>query len=283
MKLALGTAQFGSDYGLANRTGKIKDEEVTSILNYAKKNNIDTLDTAYAYGNSEKVLGEIGVCDWKVISKLPSYKENKKPIKLIIEESLERLNLNKVYGILFHRAEDLLETSGAETYRELKNLQDAGIIEKIGVSLYTPSILDELIPNYDLDIIQAPINILDKRLLKSSWISKLNNKGIELHARSVFLQGVLLMSNIERPETFNKWQSIWSKWDEFIKQTDQDPVAVCLQWVLSIAEIDKVIVGVDNLNHLVKLVNYSSDKKSVEFIDLNCDDAFLLDPFNWNI
>jgi aryl-alcohol dehydrogenase-like predicted oxidoreductase len=283
LKLALGTAQFGFDYGLANRTGKIRLDEATSILNYAWNNNIHTLDTAYAYGDSEKALGDIGVYDWKVISKLPSNKENKKPIKFIVEESLERLNIKKVYGVLFHRAEDLLEGSGPEIYRELADLKDAGVIEKIGVSLYSPIILDELIPNYDLDIIQAPMNILDNRLLKSGWISKLKNKGIELHARSAFLQGVLLMSQIERPETFNKWKSIWSKWDEFINKTGQDPAEVCLQWLLSIAEIDKVIVGIDNLSQLEKLINYSTDEISAEFIDLNCDDPLLLDPFNWNI
>lgn len=283
MRLALGTAQFGSDYGLANRTGKIKFQEVRSILDFALLNNISTLDTAHAYGESEKTLGDIGVCKWDVISKLPPYEETSKPIKLIIEESFDRLNINKIHGILFHKAEDLMKSHGEELYRELISLKDAGVIEKVGVSLYSPDMLDELMSNYDFDIIQAPMNILDKRWLTSGWLSKLNYKGIEFHARSVFLQGVLLMSNIERPETFSKWQAVWSKWDEFVKQTRQDPVSICLRWVLSIAEIDKVIVGIDNLDQLIKLVNYSKNKSNAEFVDLDCDDALLLDPFNWNV
>ncbi len=208
-RLALGTVQFGLPYGIANQTGQISRDEAAAILNHAWAMGLDTLDTAIAYGGSEARLGEIGVKQWRVISKLPAVPESVTDVAAWVENSvngsLERLNIPMLRGLLLHCSRQLLGVRGDTLYRALAAIKDEGKVEKIGVSIYGPEELDALWPHYQFDLVQAPFNVIDRRLATSGWLKRLHQAGIEVHVRSVFLQGLLLMDTANRPVSFNRW------------------------------------------------------------------------------
>ena len=167
-KLVIGTANFGKKYGLKNK--KINQKEVFKILNYSHEIGIRTIDTAINYGNSEKIIGKYKNKDWKIISKVPNIPKSIKNInnflyKLILK-SQKNLNVKRIYGILIHNPENLLNKRGEEIYKVLLNLKKRGLINKIGVSIYKFNQINMLIKKYKLDIIQLPFNLLDRRLIK---------------------------------------------------------------------------------------------------------------------
>ena len=211
MKLALGTAQFGLDYGVSNASGQVEVSEVKDILREADGHNIDTLDTAMVYGISESVLGRVGVNQFNIVTKLPPIPKDVRNIDLWvnthINSSLRKMRIERVSGLLLHRSADLFETPKRKLIDSLCKLKDDGVINKIGVSIYNPDELDDIEKHgIKIDIVQAPFNILDRRLESSGWLGKLHLAGIEVHTRSVFLQGLLLQKekqrNIERQRGF---------------------------------------------------------------------------------
>lgn len=285
-RLAIGTVQFGLEYGIANQQGKVTYEEAKSILKLAKNNKINMLDTAISYGNSEEVLGGIGVSYWNVISKLPAIPDDCDNVNLwlnnIVTTSLKRLNVASLYGLLLHRPQQLLGANGDDLYQGLQRLKSSGKVKKIGVSIYEPSELDAICGQYEIDIVQAPLNIVDHRIVESGWLSSLSEQGIELHVRSVFLQGLLLMSASERPQKFNKWASLWSNWDEWLSENNLTPLQACLQYVLSFSDIKKVIVGVDSLQQLDDIICACNGSLPEVPKNIHCSDVDLVNPARWS-
>ena len=287
MKLGLGTAQFGLNYGIANQQGQVSRDEGRAILDFARASGMDTLDTAIAYGDSEQKLGEIGVQDWQVITKLPAVPEGCRDIAQWVTKSfdvsLARLRVRALYGILVHQADQLLEPGGDRLYHALHQLKHDRLVENVGVSIYDPAELDLLCSRYQLDLVQAPFNIIDRRLVDSGWLSRLEKQGTELHVRSVFLQGLLLMAPSDRPQKFERWTSVWSRWDDWLEQTGLTPVQASLRYVLSFSQINKVIVGVDSLEQLKEILLAATGPLPDVPDDLQSDDTDLLSPVRWAV
>jgi aryl-alcohol dehydrogenase-like predicted oxidoreductase len=261
MKLALGTVQFGLDYGVANSGGRVSEDEARAILAEAAQSGMDTLDTAIAYGDSERVLGGLGVSQWQVVTKLPSVPVGCDDVvswvEREIQQSMARLNVTQLHGVLLHRPVQLVESRGQELYRGLQVIKENGLTQKIGVSVYEPAELDQLFDRFDLDLVQAPLNILDRRLVESGWAKQLKNAGVELHTRSAFLQGLLLMPVSERPGKFNRWSDIWSVWDKWLDDHSLSPLQACLRYLNSVLEVDRVVVGVDSVAQLNQIIGAS--------------------------
>lgn len=286
-KLALGTAQFGMSYGVANQNGKIKLEDIKDILKLAKEKNIDLVDTAIAYGDSEKIIGNIGILDFKFVSKLPLFpkKEDANVISWVddqIKLSLKRLRIKSLYGLLIHRSEDLLGGTGKKIVNALNKLKAKGIVKKIGISIYDPSELKKLTDLIKVDIIQAPLNIIDQRFINSGWLSKLYKSDVEVHIRSVFLQGLLLMSKKNRPQKFNRWKSLWKIWHEWLNDNKITALEATIRYALSIKKISKVIVGVDSKKQLQQIILASEGKLPPIPSELFMSDINLLNPSNWD-
>ena len=285
-RLALGSVQFGLPYGIANRGGQISRDEATAILDHARANGLNTLDTAVAYGESEQRLGEIGVGQWRVISKLPAMPQSCADAAIWVREaalgSLARLKIPRLHGLLLHRSRDLLQPQGDALYRALVALQDEGKVEKIGVSIYSPDELDALWPRYQLDLVQAPFNILDRRLVTSGWLTRLHQAGTEVHIRSVFLQGLLLMGPQSRPTYFNRWQPLWDQWHHWLTDQELAPLQACLCFAMSQPEINRVVVGVDSLKHLQEIVASSKTIGALKFPNkLESTNLDLINPSEW--
>lgn len=284
-RLALGTVQFGLFYGVANQTGQISRDDATTILDHAWTMGLDTLDTAIAYGESEQRLGEIGVGRWRIISKLPAMPESCPDIsgwvRKSVSDSLERLKVNRLCGLLLHRPQQLLGEKGYALYKVLDDLKQLGVVGKIGISIYDPQELEALISSYRFDLVQAPFNVLDRRLKTSNWLTKLKQAGTEVHARSVFLQGLMLMNATNRPARFQKWQPLWDRWHEWLIERELSPLQACLGFVLAHAEIDRVLVGVDTLAQLQEVLSTVKVSPNPP-VELNCEDADLINPSRWS-
>lgn len=285
-KLALGTVQFGLDYGVANSTGRVLPQMASSILTCAYTAGINTLDTAIAYGDSESVLGTLGISNWKVVTKLPAVPDNCCDIpKWVADEvhaSLQRLRTNKLHALMLHRPAQLLEPIGKTLYGALQTVKTEGLANKIGVSVYGVKELEQIFQNFQFDIVQAPFNILDRRLVTSGWASRLQQVGVEVHSRSAFLQGLLLMPEDQRPKKFQRWANIWSEWSRWLKESGLTPLEACTRYVCGLDCIDRVVVGVDNTNQLQDILDSaqgpSPNLPDFEFL---ADDR-LINPASWS-
>lgn len=285
-RLALGTVQFGLNYGVANYSGQTNLSEVKKIIKLARKASVDLVDTAISYGNSEKIIGEVGITDFRFVTKLPPILNNNKDItswvEKMVKDSLERLGVKSIYGLLIHRYKDLLGDNGKKLVYALDQIKTSGLVKKIGISIYDPSEIGQVIDLLKIDIIQAPLNIIDRRLEISGWLKKLNKKNIEVHTRSTFLQGLLLMEQTKIPLKFKRWKNIFDFWFKELKKDNLNATHACLSYPMSLPEIDRIIVGVDTAGQFENLIKLSKSKilsKDLSF--MISDDKLLINPYNW--
>ena len=286
MKIALGTVQFGLDYGIANNQGKVNTNIVKNILMYAQLAGIDTLDTASVYGNSEEQLGEIGVKDWRIITKLSNVPNLCDDISLWVRgqvfKSIQRLKVRSIAGLLLHDTGQLTGPHGQQIWSALKTLKDEGVIEKIGFSIYHPNELEILWESYRPDIVQAPYNIFDRRLEQSGWLQIMSDSRVEIHIRSVFLQGLLLMDEDSRPIKFNRWSYSFSLLEKWIKENNTTALQACLSLPLNDDRINRIVIGVDNTQQLKSILVESDINAPVPPLSLCLDDVDLINPSHWN-
>lgn len=286
-KLGLGTVQFGKDYGVNSVDGQVKPEEVKKILSYAHSKNIDLLDTAPAYGNSEKILGRMNNSDFKVVTKtrhFDSLKIMNNEVRLLNDDfnnSLNNLKQDSIYGLLIHNADDLLKPGAEKIFDNLQELKQTGKLTKVGVSVYDHIQLKSILDIFDIDMVQLPFNILDRRIIDSGMLALLYTKGIEVHARSVFLQGLLLMPDKIRPSKFNRWSGLWKVWHEWLKDNQISALEATIRHAVSFPEISRVLVGVDTVNQLKEIIIASSGVLPKIPGELCTDDSDLLNPSNW--
>jgi aryl-alcohol dehydrogenase-like predicted oxidoreductase len=285
-KLALGTVQFGLDYGINNVSGRTSSSEIEKILDYAYANNIDMLDTAFAYGKSEVEIGNymrLKGNKFKVISKLPecAFEDVNKTFQL----TLERLNTNEVYGYLLHSFQYF--TRNPKVWDVLEEYKFKGKIKKIGFSLYYPSELEELLNReIKVDIIQVPYNILDQRF--EQYFDNLYSAKIEIHTRSVFLQGLLLKKISELNKCFSPIKEKLIDLNEISISRNIPLYDICLNFVGLNDKISKIVVGVDNSSQLIKLVSSNKNMKEVEKIysrlhNLQEKNEEIIIPYKWKL
>ena len=286
-KLALGTVQFGLPYGIANQSGQVSREEATQILSLARGSGIDTLDTAIAYGDSEACLGEVGNNGFKVVTKLPDMPDGVADIGVWVDQqihdSFRRLKVDSVYGLLLHRSPQLLGVRGRPMVQALERLKAEGVVRKIGVSIYNPQELDAVTHACAIDLVQAPLNLIDRRLLTSGWLRRLHDQGVEIHARSAFLQGLLLLPRAAIPAKFERWAHIWDAWHESLTRYNLTATAACLQFPMSLPEVDRVVVGVDSAAQLRELIAITQSPVALQdWTAMVCEDENLINPAQWN-
>lgn len=286
-KLALGTAQFGLKYGIANHCGKVPYDVVEQLLESASDSGILTLDTAIAYGESEKNLGLQNLQGFSVISKLPEIPNDCINITNWVERqvlaSLSRLQIDSLDALLLHRPIQLLQSEGQELYEAMVRLKEQGIVNRIGISVYGPKEVHELINNFDFDIVQAPMNIFDRRMETTGLLNQLKNAGIEVHIRSAFLQGLLLMSEEKIPTYFHPWIDLFSAYHNWLRKNNISPLQACLSYLNQHPNIDQIIVGVDSLEQLKEIIS-AIDKPTQEIPDfLQSIDENLINPSRWQL
>ena len=196
-KIILGSANFSSKYGIGNNVNLSLPKIKKIFLEFNKKK-LNFIDTSKGYNNSESIIGKFNQKkNWKIITKIPKIKLRKKSsiekfVNDQIYDSLIKLNSKKLYGLLLHDENQLLSSNANYIYNILLELKKKKVINKIGVSFYTKTKLLKTISRFNIDIVQIPINYMNKSFENTEILKYIKNKNIEIHARSVFLQGLLL-------------------------------------------------------------------------------------------
>ena len=274
-KIVLGTVQFGLQYGI-NSAGRPNEETVKSILAAAAKGGIKTLDTSSAYGNSEEILGECTTPeeDFNIVSKYPKCET---PVGEMFNSSLMRLKVDKLYGYLLHHFE--VYKKNPQVWDEFVALKESGKVQKIGFSLYTPEELQFILDNKSpFDLIQVPFNVFDKKFL--SLMKEVHEKGVEIHARSTFLQGLFFKDREKLPEKLKPMKKYLLQLDEYSKHSGLNISEIALNYNLQNPYLDGVLIGVDNVEQLK--TNLASVKNTPIDVDIEVKEQELLNPVNWN-
>jgi len=281
-KIALGTAQFGMDYGINNERGRVSEEEVSEILDLAWKSGVDTIDTAYLYGKSERIIGCYkNVSKFKVVSKFPDIRK----IEKYIEATLNNLKIHRIYGYLAHDFRNV--KFNIECWKKILELKCEGKVLKVGFSLYYPYELEYLLDkNLNFDIVQVPYNIMDRRFEK--YFSVLKEAGVELHVRSVFLQGLFFMGEKRIPPYFQKVKHKIKYIQNYALEKNVSVEYILLLFSISNEYIDKVVIGVDSKKQLEKNINslYFYDEQILNDINLDLlkeEDESIIVPSNWRL
>ncbi len=285
MKLALGTAQFGLPYGISNKVGKVPQSEVRGMLQLASKAGIDLLDTAISYGESESRLGAMDVSRFRIVTKLPSMPiecgDVSDWVNKQVNASLTRLCVKNLDTLLLHNSMDLLSNNGRLLYEELQQLKINNKVQKIGISIYSPHELDAIDDKFSVDLVQTPFNLIDQRICLSGWLDELKARNIEVHARSIFLQGLLLMNRDVIPEKFCAWNFLWDKWSVWLDKSKISAAKACLDFVQSFNQFDRIIVGADSTIQLNDLIEIFNSEKLINFPKITSSDEDLIIPSRW--
>lgn len=281
-KIVIGTANFGMKYGLGYKN--LNPKEIKKILSFSKKNGIRTLDTAPSYKNAFKNLRNNKIENWNIISKIPSIPKNTDNISHYVQKilfsNLKKINLSKIHTILIHDEKDILNvTKGKKILEILNHFKKEKIVKRVGCSIYDSYKVKRVIKNYDFDVIQCPYNIFDKRLVDSGLFRLLKKREINIHLRSIFLQGLLLKDKKDIPVQFKNNKKI-NKYYKFLEKYNLSNIEICLSELDKI-EYEKVIIGVGHLNQLKDIINFNKHLNKSTNI-LKTKNLKLIDPRKWN-
>ena len=273
-KLVLGTAQFGLQYGV-NSAGRPSEEEVKSILGEAFAGGIGLLDTSSAYGEAESVLGRCmpGPTSFRLVSKYP---KGEIPVRKMFAESLERLGRNSLYAYLLHHFE--VFRNNPAVWEDFLALKESGKVRKIGFSLYEPAelecILEKQLP---FDLLQIPFNLFDRKFLP--YMKELHGRGVEIHVRSAYLQGLFFMDRDVLPEKLKPLRKYLLDLDSYAQERGLSVAQVALNANLQNPCVDGVLIGVDKLQQLRE--NLSAVKDIPLDFEVDVKEKELLNPVNW--
>jgi len=283
-RIVLGGAQLGLPYGILNGGETLSREEVARILDTAVDHGIDSIDTAIAYGHSESIIGEISQNRFKIISKLPPL-----PVDISnvsewvysqVQGSLSRLKCTSLDALLLHRPQDLTGAQGVELYAAIESLMAEKMIDRFGVSIYSPDDLEGIIGTFDIHVVQAPLNVFDRRILGvTDQLSALN---IEVHVRSIFLQGVLIASPQDRPQRFEPWSEHFALFDEWVRSSGVSAMACCMGFALQQSGIAKLVIGTTSAESLDEIMNSIPNSVLEVPTHLQSSVEQLIDPRIWN-
>lgn len=286
-KILLGTAQLGLSYGINNKIGKPSFESATEILKAAYQHGVCFLDTAEAYGNAHEIIGSFHVSNinkFHIITKLSEAPlQHHGDITKAVEADIKKLNIDKLYGFLFHSIELYQNFFDRRTFSALK---EKNKIQKVGVSIYTNEQALMVAEDKDIDIVQLPFNLLDNMNLRGSVLQILKAKGKEVHVRSVFLQGLLFMQEDELPQKLKPLYRYIKDIHIICKQLNLSVQQLALSYVLQNDLIDKVLIGVESLPQLYDHINFlkskAPSKSKLEKINsISVKEKELLIPTNW--
>jgi aryl-alcohol dehydrogenase-like predicted oxidoreductase len=293
VKLALGTVQFGQPYGVANTLGQPDEAAVRSILKKAAAAGVRVIDTASLYGESEAVLGRClpAAPVFDIVTKTPKF-QGLMPAQAVAalvtawEASCKKLGLDRLYGLLLHDANDLLGPAGPALWQALQALQAGGRVQRIGASVYSAAQVDALLQRFPMDLVQLPLSLLDQRLVRGGQLAALVAAGVEIHARSAFLQGALLLPPGQLPPHLKGLGPYVGQIAAAAAAQKVRPLDLALRYVAGLPEVAAVVCGVESVEQFQQLAavlaapqpSLSPDQARA----CACDDLALVDPSRWS-
>jgi aryl-alcohol dehydrogenase-like predicted oxidoreductase len=282
-KLGLGTVQFGLDYGVSNARGRTPSPEVPLILERAAAAGVGVIDTAPAYGDADVIVGQSlpRPCPFLVVTKVSS------PADVDAAEhqaraSLANLGLDQAYAVLVHSAADLEGQRGVELWARLRRLQAKGLFRKIGISAYASDDPVRLARRWKPDMMQLPVSLLDQRLVLEGALERLADMGVEIHLRSIFLQGLLFLPPERMPPELASAAPRLVQIRSQLALAGVHPLEAALHYALARPEASAVVAGVTGLLELEALLAAArAPAPDLDWSDLRLDDPFALDPHRW--
>lgn len=282
-KLVIGTSSWGQNYGAFN-SSIIEIDEINRILVLAEELGVSHLDTAPNYGDSEKLIGDAKVAQYLIYSKVSneSWLSGTENAYNEVRGSLNRLRSSFFEGLMFHSTEPIfIDAKKAEDF--MQDLVSQGVCKKWGVSVYTVEETEQVLEVCKPDFIQLPSNLADRSFADSGMISILKTQGIEVHVRSVFLQGLILQDPNKLPSKFESFSPWLSNLGKFSDECGMTKTQLALLYNLSNPDVDKVLIGVNSLSHFEEAI--SSIATSLEVPDFNMlssvTNTHLIDPRRW--
>ena len=288
-KLSLGSVQWGSSYGISNINGQTEANEVSKILNEARLKGIKLIDTATSYGTAESVLGNYDLNFFSIVTKTPSFEKSiitKLDTEKLIskfKQSLKKLYIKSCYGLLLHHKKEIFKDGGENLIFALNELKSKGLVKKIGLSIYDSTKINEVVEKLKPDIIQLPLNVFDQRVIQDGTLKYLKSNNIEIHARSIFLQGLLLMPYEKIPIFFKKWSHKFKEWERICLEKKMNFVEVALNFVINQKDVDYCIIGIESLKQLRQCILATEKTIKIDVSELACKDIELINPTNWII
>lgn len=292
-RLGLGTVQWGMSYGIANRSGQPTPEQVGEMLLVARESGVTLLDTSYAYGDAERVLGELAVdrMGFQIVTKTKAIRAEEitdkdiRDVTVAFHESLTRLGCRQVYGLLVHGADALLVKAGERLWKALEELKSAGAVGKIGVSVYHPRQLESILDRYSIDLVQLPFNIYDQRFKQSGLLDRLKCSDIEVHSRSAFLQGLLLLPPERLPMRFHGIRAHHTTLYRHLQDLGFTPSESCLLYCLQQSAINRIVIGCETstqLQDILRILNGNWIDRLVDLDSFKIEDEIIINPSAWN-
>ena len=280
-KIILGTANFGARYGINNNAVDLKSAK--KLIKLAEEKNINILDISEDYKEAKKILKRLDIKKFDIITKISTKDvENEETFNLFkkkISVTLKNLGKKIYSAILVRQPENFLKNKKYKKFVTL--LKDHGLVEKIGYSIYSPKCLKEIYQNWKPDIIQIPYNILDNRFEKGGWLNILTRDKVIIHARSIFLQGLLFKNSENLPKKFKQYENIWIKYEKWLKVNKISSLEACINFILADKRIHNIVVGVDDIAQLKQVLQIR--KLNIKY-SLNIKEVSekILDPRLWN-
>ena len=288
-KLGLGTAQFGMEYSRFNSQGRPSGASVAAILRRAATLGFRMIDTATLYAESETVLGKSLPPDhgFRIVTKTPRFgagkvgAEQAATLRAAFQRSRTALRQDRLYGLLVHDSNDLLADGGHYLLDAMNELKQRGEVQKIGASVYTVRQVEALLACGGIDLIQAPMNVLDQRLVDSGALREIAACGVELHIRSAYLQGLLLADPATLPPYFEPARAAIASFQQAARHNGISPAVAALSFLLRIAEADTVLIGVDSLDQLEEIAALQGELPTLDYRAFRLADERILDPSRW--
>lgn len=279
MEVILGSANFAQGYGLLENNLPISDIE--QLLSLAHDEGIKLVDTSPSYGDSEKILGDLADGRFEFITKFSNFDAENLELEEKIDGSLARLKTTHLHAMLFHRSSDLLGSNGKKLLRKALELKESGIITNVGVSIYDPAELDSISEIDFLDIVQGPLNVFDQRIIATGWASKMESLGIQFHARSIFLQGMLLLAPGDIPDKMRKFESSWLAYHDWMSSKGLEGAEAPCSFIKDKTQVSAAVVGVNSTGQLREIMSAFEHTEKYDGTELRTNDLNLIDPRNW--
>ncbi len=284
-KLGLGTAQFGFAYGIAN-AARTPRAEVAAALAYAQEAGVRVLDTAPGYGEAEALIGQLcpGGGGFRIVSKTAPNARTPADLRDAFSRTLDSLRAAKLYALLEHRPAQLLGERGQERFDVLLGLRAEGLVERVGASVYSRAEIDALLERFPIELIQLPLSLLDQRLIRDGTLARLRARGVEVHARSVLLQGALALAPAALPAFLASARESFERAHAEARSRGRSAVALAVAFAASLAEVEVAIVGAATRAQLAELIEAASlSVDPAELASLALADQNVLDPSRWPV
>ena len=295
MNLGLGTVRFGRDYGVGGNRAQVPPPVVREMLALAARHGVSVLDTAADYGDSEDVLGaaldETDGVGWRIVTKTPALRPGEggeagpaaaRKLRDGLERSLARLRRSRVHGLLVHRPDDLRGPAGDDVFAAMQSCRDDGLVARIGVSVYSGDEADEMLGRYPFDLLQLPANVLDQREVGNGRLARLRRDGVEVHVRSVFLQGLLLLPPDRVPPYFEPIRAGLARYREAAEAAGLSAVEAAVQFATGHVEADCLIVGAGSVAEFAEIIAaFESPPVPFDYAPFAVTDPRFIDPGRW--